>query len=296
MNDTKKINVVVHDGDFHADDACAVAVIQLLLGQDAVEITRTRDESIITKADWVCDVGGIYEPTTHRFDHHQPGAPVRDNGVPYAAFGLVWKHYGERLCGDPDVSALIDERFIQSVDAADNGSHTFVSSPQHDSLTVCSLDSLVASFRPAWGDAESSDDRFMDAVAFVRGVLEREIAQAKRDIVALRIIEEACEKFSGATPVFDRPIPAELFPKDTPFKVAVMPYDVSTDSWKAQAVRLSPHTLKTHVQFPKTWAGLRGEKLQEASGVDGAIFCHRSLTMAFADSTEGALSLAAHAT
>ena len=62
-------------------------------------LERTRDEERITKADYVFDVGGIYDPSINRFDHHQPGgAGKRENDIPYAAFGLVWKTYGPILC------------------------------------------------------------------------------------------------------------------------------------------------------------------------------------------------------
>ena len=36
-----------------------------------IHINRTRDENIIEAADIVFDVGGIYDPTNGRFDHHQ---------------------------------------------------------------------------------------------------------------------------------------------------------------------------------------------------------------------------------
>tara|TARA_B100000745_G_scaffold79005_2_gene48483 strand:- start:16628 stop:17518 length:891 start_codon:yes stop_codon:yes gene_type:complete len=290
-----KTSVVVHSGEFHADDVFTVATLQLLLGPDAIEVIRTRDEIIIAEADWVCDVGGIYDPKTNRFDHHQPEAPLRDNGIPYAAFGLVWKHYGEQLCGDPDVAALIDERFVQPMDAVDNGSHAFVPKPAHPKLRIYPLDSLVRAFRVPWGEDGDVDERFLDAASFARGILEREITQARDDIIARRSVEEACQKFDGSVPIFERPLPAELFPEDTPFTVAIMPYDTSTDTWKAQAIRMSPGTFETHVRFPEAWAGMRDEELQELSGVNDAVFCHRSRTMAFAASREGALSLAAHA-
>jgi len=44
--------------------------------------------------------------------------------------------------------------------------------------------------------------------------------------------------------------------------------------------------------FPKLWAGLRDEELQNVTGVPDAIFCHRGLFLAIAKSKEGAIKLA----
>src|ERR1035437_8037366 len=94
----KKI-LVTHNGIFHADDIFATATLSLLL-DGHIKVTRTRDENLIKSADYVYDVGGIYDPALNRFDHHQVGgAGKRDNGIPYAAFGLVWMQYGETVCG-----------------------------------------------------------------------------------------------------------------------------------------------------------------------------------------------------
>ena len=92
--------IVTHSGKFHADDAWAVAVLNVLYPDAA--IVRTRDQAIIDTADFAVDVGGVYDPAAGRFDHHQKGFEVaRQTGVPYASAGLVWREYGARC-----VSAL----------------------------------------------------------------------------------------------------------------------------------------------------------------------------------------------
>lgn len=34
-------------------------------------IIRSRDEKQLSKCDVLVDVGGVYDPKTHRYDHHQ---------------------------------------------------------------------------------------------------------------------------------------------------------------------------------------------------------------------------------
>ena len=35
------------------------------------EIKRSRDPAVLADCDLVVDVGGVYDPTIHRYDHHQ---------------------------------------------------------------------------------------------------------------------------------------------------------------------------------------------------------------------------------
>ena len=52
-----KKTVVVHNGNFHPDDVFCVALLSILY-DGGIKVTRTRDESVISKADYVMDVGG----------------------------------------------------------------------------------------------------------------------------------------------------------------------------------------------------------------------------------------------
>src|SRR3989344_4441212 len=106
-----KVTIITHNGSFHTDDVFAVATILLVLKEKQVvtQIVRTRDAVLIASGDFVVDVGSVYDAAHERFDHHQVGgAGARPNGVPYAAFGLVWKKHGTELISSPDVSDLID--------------------------------------------------------------------------------------------------------------------------------------------------------------------------------------------
>lgn len=100
---------------YHADDVCSACLLQMIFGSD-VEIIRVNSlsEVVVEDDDIVFDIGG------GKFDHHQEGAAVRNNGVPYAAFGLLWAEFYEDLgfCGW--AAHRFDEDFIQLVDRTDN--------------------------------------------------------------------------------------------------------------------------------------------------------------------------------
>jgi uncharacterized UPF0160 family protein len=69
----KKI-IVTHNGKYHPDEVFACATLLVMLERNGLKgmIIRTRDESFIEKADFVCDIGNVYDASRQRFDHHQP--------------------------------------------------------------------------------------------------------------------------------------------------------------------------------------------------------------------------------
>ena len=73
MEVVKKPKVVIgtHDGKFHCDEALACGILRLLPEYKHAQICRSRDPQTLQKCDIVVDVGGIYDPQTHRYDHHQ---------------------------------------------------------------------------------------------------------------------------------------------------------------------------------------------------------------------------------
>src|SRR3990167_2139036 len=120
----KKLKLVTHDGSFHTDDVFAAATLSLYLENlgKKFEIIRTRDEEIINSADYVFDVGGIYNAEKNRFDHHQVGgAGKRENEIPFSSFGLIWQKFGVEVTGKKEVADFIEQKLVLPVDANDSG-------------------------------------------------------------------------------------------------------------------------------------------------------------------------------
>ena len=71
---------MTHGGKFHADDVFSAALLRLL-----------RPDIRIHRGFQVPEAfeGLVFDIGLGPFDHHQQDAPVRENGVPYAAFGLL---------------------------------------------------------------------------------------------------------------------------------------------------------------------------------------------------------------
>jgi uncharacterized UPF0160 family protein len=286
----KKPKIVTHTGRFHADDIFACATLQILLGNN-ITITRTRDEKIIQEADYVFDVGGIHDPATKRFDHHQKGgAGARENGVPYAAFGLVWKEYGEAVAGSKEVAEKIDEILVQAIDAGDNAVETFTAIPGKPFPFL--IQSAFGAFKPTWKEGDNTDTGFFTAVAFAKEILSREIIQTQDYFEAKKYIQDIYEKTADKRLIIlDKRYPWEelLLPYAEPL-IVVVPTPAGT--WKAETTLVSSKSFERRIKLPESWAGLRDQDLAIATGVSDAVFCHNGRFIAVAKSKEGALALA----
>ena len=71
-----------HGAKFHSDDVFATAFLRLI----KPEIQVTRGFEVPADFD-----GIVYDIGRGRFDHHQEDKEYRENGCPYAAFGLLWR-------------------------------------------------------------------------------------------------------------------------------------------------------------------------------------------------------------
>lgn len=72
-NKRKMVKIGTHSGSFHCDEALACWMLHRTAAFKDAEIVRSRDPEVLKDMDVVVDVGGAYEPASHRYDHHQRG-------------------------------------------------------------------------------------------------------------------------------------------------------------------------------------------------------------------------------
>lgn len=287
--------IVTHSGAFHADDVFAVATLQLAFGVDEVTVIRSRDAAVIATADIVVDVGGVYDVAAQRFDHHQNGAPVRANGIPYAAFGLVWQTYGEQVGESLAVATALEKKIVLAVDADDNG--ITLTDVRDADIPPFELAQVIRSFVPERGSDANSDEAFFEAVVFVRGLLSRLIVK-KTASLAMEAVVAA--NYAAAVDkrvlVFTESVSAGACIDYPDVMVVVMPDNPAINqNWLASTVRVAQDTFDARVYFPESWRGLRDAELAAVSGIPDAIFCHKAGFMFVAASREGAMMAAERA-
>ncbi len=291
----KKIRIVTHSGNFHVDDLFAVAALQLLLGISHTEVFRSRDASVWASGDYVVDVGNVYDPATHRYDHHQHGgAGARGNGVPYSALGLVWKHHGEELAGSKEIAERLDREMVIPIDMADNGIEVYA--PTHEGTHPYLMHRMLMVMRPTWKEEGVHDERFMELLPIARRMIEREIITARDTTEGEQFVRTAYQEAPDKRLIIlDGAYPWQGVLARTPDALYVVKPKSQGTTWEVECVRNDVHSFLNRKSLPESWRGYRDEMLAEKTGVPDAIFCHNNGFIAVAGSKEGALKLAQNA-
>ena len=291
----EQATVVTHGGVFHADEVLATVILSKVLGDVTVLRTFKVPEGLSNKVI-------VYDIGFGRFDHHQKGGNgTRENGVPYAAVGLIWKEYGHKLVENtvnPElVWNLIDRDLIQGVDATDNGA---MPKPETEStepvVRNMSFSNAISGFNPTWDSNEDSDEAFAKAVEFAEIVFENTLKNATAKAKAQEIVEEAIEKSQEHIMVLDRFVPWQevIFSsenaKASEVLFVVFPSNRGGFNWQCVPDVLGGFGQRKPVPFE--WKGLSGENLQKVTGITTATFCHAAGFLGSAETFEDAYALA----
>lgn len=291
----EQATVVTHGGIFHADEVLATVILSKVLGDITVLRTFKVPEGL-------SDDVIVYDIGFGKFDHHQKGGNgARENGVPYASVGLIWKEYGHKLVEDtanPElVWSLVDRDLIQGVDAVDNGA---MPKPETEStgpvVRNMSFSAIISSFNPNWDCAEDPDEAFNKAVEFAEIVFENTLKSATAKAKAQVIVDEAIEKSQDHIMVLDRFVPWQEFifssenDKASEVQFVVFPSNRGGYNWQCVPDALGSFGQRKTV--PSEWRGLSGENLQKVTGVPTANFCHSAGFLGSAETFEGAYALA----
>jgi uncharacterized UPF0160 family protein len=267
--------IATHDGSFHADEVFAIAALRLL--GDPVEVVRTREPEAVAKADLRVDIGFRDDAASGDFDHHQRDFDAkRDNGVRYAAFGLVWREFGAQVChGDQEVADAVDAALVQSVDANDTGQQ--LTRSLLNGVRPLSVNGIIGGFNARWDEAvtpEQEDARFDAAVALAQGIIDREVASAASSRRSERIVREAIAAAAD-------PRVVEL-PANAPWKQVLVPEAPDAlfviypkrQGFGLEAVPRELGSFDNRRDLPSAWGGLEGADLAAVTGVEEALFCH----------------------
>lgn len=292
----KKI-LTTHAGGFHSDDIFACATLELLLDArgESYTVMRSLDEKIFETSDYVFDIGGVYDPQKNRFDHHQrEGAGKRENGIPYATFGLVWKEYGEVVCQNKEVALTIDRQIVQPIDANDNGLDVFTT--VIDGVSPVTFQDIVGFYTPG-EDATENDyyTAFLTLVSLAKTILSKAITKAQKQSEVnahlKELYEHAEEKRILVTDRkygrFALTMAALYLPE-----VLYVIYPSKRGGFDVVATRVGIGGMESKKPFPEAWAGARETELQTITGVKTARFCHNARFLCGAGTKEDAMLLA----
>ncbi|TWD46010.1 uncharacterized UPF0160 family protein [Agrobacterium vitis] len=292
--------LVTHSGGFHADELLSSVILTRLFPN--AKIVRSRSPEWITPAEdrIIYDVGGLYDADRRIFDHHQRGAPLRDDGQPFSSFGLIWKHYGRDYLAASSlpeahieaVHASFDGSFVLPVDLVDNGALSPATAGQLAGLT---LPALLETLKPVFDetDPDAEDRSFHEALAIARSFVEARISKSAAKLRAETMVEQAIER-AGQGRILELPM-------GMPFRPAVVKAGADHllfvvhprgNDWTLTGIRRADEGFDLRADLPASWAGLTNADLEAACGVKGATFCHNGRFIAAAKTREAALAMA----
>ncbi|CAL2260739.1 unnamed protein product [Prunus armeniaca] len=174
---TSAKRVGTHNGSFHCDEALGCFMIRLTDKFSNAEIVRTRDPQVLEGLDAVLDVGGVYDPSRDRYDHHQKGfEEVFGHGfkTKLSSAGLVYKHFGKEIIakelqvdeGHLDVHRLflaVYKSFMEAIDAVDNGINQYDTEQPPRYVNNTHLSSRVGKLNLDWIDPDQSTEKENEA-------------------------------------------------------------------------------------------------------------------------------------
>ncbi|KAL9303310.1 hypothetical protein ACSQ67_020573 [Phaseolus vulgaris] len=162
--------VGTHNGSFHCDEALGCFMIRLTHKFNNAEIVRSRDPLVLEALDAVLDVGGVYDPSRDRYDHHQKGfEEVFGHGfsTKLSSAGLVYKHFGKEIIAKElkvdeehkDVHHIylaVYKSFMEAIDAIDNGINRYDTDQPPKYVNNTHLSSRVGRLNLDWTDPDQS--------------------------------------------------------------------------------------------------------------------------------------------
>ena len=255
----KDASAWTHNGKFHADDVFSAALLLYL----NPEIRIFRGNQV--PEDFT---GVVFDIGRGRYDHHQKDSRIRENGIPYAAFGLLWEGLGADILGE-ELAEKFDESFVQPLDNNDNTGEKN------------ELASLIGSFNPAWDSEDNNDEAFFQAVSVAGMILdhkfERYLGNERADQRINELLKAKEEQSLENTEdsrilVLPEFVPCQKRLSETQIAFVIFPSNRGGYCIQPQK---KEYSMNYKCSFPSEWLGLEGEELVRATGFESASFCHK---------------------
>ncbi|XP_018317072.1 UPF0160 protein MYG1, mitochondrial isoform X2 [Mycetomoellerius zeteki] len=298
MSSKSTVRIGTHDGTFHCDEVLACALLKLLPQYKDASIVRSRSQNVLDTCDIVVDVGGEYDPSKHRYDHHMREfqesmstvmkKPGYDWTIRLSSAGLIYCHFGHEILrsilSDITEDRIIDEIFkkiydtlIKEIDGIDNGIPMYDAEPLYRIVT--DLSARVSRLNSQWNSQNVDiEKQFEKAMALVLEEFLEFVQYSKNVWLPARdLVRRAVES---------------RFEVDPSGEIIVLSQAVP---WKEHLFQLEKDmnvSPSIKMFLPAAWGGLRADALVEACGIEGAIFVHSVRFIGGHKTKDGAVAMA----
>ena len=289
VTDYHEASGITHNGTMHADEVFATAFLALYFNNfKVIRVSEVPNDVSVNTI--------IYDIGKGKFDHHQTNAKIRDNGIKYSSFGLIFEEYGLKylkklkLKNSKEIYNYFIKDFVEAIDAIDNGVFPEIKA----NYRIKTVSDLIKLFNPSYNSFEDETKSFIEAVEFATTILKKELKNVTSKVEANKKVKLLLNKTKGPILILDEYLPYEetVLTSLQGKKIKLVIYPSNRGGYAVKTVPLSLIDKNSRVYFPKKWAGLTDEKLEEVSLVKNACFCHVNRFILTAKTKEAAIKLA----
>ncbi len=322
QQEAKTITIQTHDKRFHADDVGAVSLLTSYYNQKEtkVHLIRSRNKGLLDTSDVVVDVGGIYDSTNHRYDHHQADCDETFSDsckIPMSSIGMVWKHYGQELLqlyiqsqadfnvieGWTDhIESLHNDvyiKIIQEIDAHDNGV-SMIDGGKRNFWSNMYLSSIISSMNtPDTNNEEEQMTAFEEAVGLFGQIFEIKLKELVRKYFDYQISHKIVQQYLTESPTSEYLIITEkiitiykcLNVLDPAYRIKFIIFNLPDENEITIRTRSRRDDIYTPI-VPLLPNNILKERLGEYHS--DIIFVHKALFIAKTTTIEAAIGIVGH--
>lgn len=271
VTEIKKAKYITHSGTMHTDEVFATAFLDLY--KKDIKLIRLPQVPDNIKEDVL-----VYDIGRGKFDHHQEDAKIRDNGIKYSSFGLLFKEFGRdylKQIGIDEIEEVftsLDKELIEGIDAVDNGIFPEINAP----FKVRTLDDIIKTCNPSYGTNETESEQFIKAVELAKIIFQETLYNIIGKVKARKIVLEKLKNTTKDYLELEEYVPYEetILKNEEGNHILFALYPSNRGGWGIKTIKKSLEDKTDRLQFPKEWAGLEKEELEQVSGIKEMEFCH----------------------
>ena len=234
----------------------------------------------------------IYDIGRGKFDHHQADAKLRESGIKYSSFGLLFEEYGkdylkqQKIKDIDEVYTGIVKDLVEGIDAIDNGVFPEIKA----SYKVKTISDVIKLYNPSFKSKKTEEEQFIKAVELAKEIFIQLQDQVVGKVKAKKIVEEKLKNTNKEYLELEEYMPYEetILKSEYGHNIKFVMYPSNRGGYGIKTIKKSLED-KTDIQsFPESWAGLEKEELEKKSGIKDINFCHSNRFLVTCNTKEAA--------
>ena len=267
VTDIKDAKYITHSGTMHTDEVFATAFLDLYKKDIAVIRVPQIEKDKIPKGALIYDIG------RGKYDHHQEDAELRENGIKYSSFGLLFRDFGKDYLKKLNIEEIeevfntIDKELIEGIDAVDNGVFPEINA----NFKIKTLDDIIKVCNPSFGSTQDENEQFIKAVELAKIIFQEILYNIQGKVKAKKIILEKLKNTTKDYLELEEYIPYEetVIKNEEGNHILFALYPSNRGGWGIKTIKKSSEDKTDRCPFPEAWAGLENEELEEKTGIKG---------------------------